>query len=388
LLYFTHALTSCWNHGNAHFLRGILRALTASGHTAIAYEPEESWSRSNLVQDQGSDALTAFASQFPDLTVRTYRTDEDLQEAVRGADVVIVHEWTDASTVAALGRLRARGAPFTLFFHDTHHRAVSDPAAMRAFDLSGYDAVLAFGATLAAIYEKWGWGNRVFVWHEAADTSIFRPPTTERPRSGIIWIGNWGDGERTAELETFLLSPAKQAGLSLDIHGVRYPQEARAMLQTAGARYHGWIANACVPDAFARHAMTVHVPRRFYTTMLPGIPTIRVFEALACGIPLICAPWTDSENLFRPGEDYLTARTTPGMTQHMRSLANDPNTAQALINSGLGVIESKHSCAIRVHQLMAIIGQVKGWGECAIPPRPPVATLEQHRNDSLVRTGS
>jgi len=376
IIYFTHALTSCWNHGNAHFLRGILRALTAAGHTAIAYEPAESWSRSNLLQDQGDEALSAFTTHFPDLLVRTYLTGEDLQEAVRGADVVIVHEWTAPETVAALGRLRARGEPFTLFFHDTHHRAVSDPAAMQAFDLSAYDAILAFGATLANIYEKWGWANRVFVWHEAADTTLFHPPATERPRNGIVWIGNWGDGERTAELETFLLTPAQKAKLALDIHGVRYPQEALAMLHEAGAAYHGWIANARVPDAFARHAMTIHVPRRFYTTLLPGIPTIRVFEALACGIPLICAPWTDSENLFRPGEDYISARTTNEMTQHMRTLANDPDIVKALTISGLRTIETKHSCTIRAGQLISIVNKVKGWGEGAPPPRPPVANLD------------
>src|SRR3546814_2717432 len=76
-------------------------------------------------------------------------------------------------------------------------------------------------------------------------------------------------------------------------------------LRLAGARYHGWIANAMAPAIFARGLATVHVPRRFYVQSLPGIPTIRVFEALACGIPLVCAPWDDCEGLFRPGEDYL-----------------------------------------------------------------------------------
>ena len=55
--------------------------------------------------------------------------------------------------------------------------------------------------------------------------------------------------------------------------------------------------------------MTVHVPRRPYVEALPGIPTIRVFEALACGIPLVSAPWADSEGLFPPGRLPLVART-------------------------------------------------------------------------------
>jgi spore maturation protein CgeB len=357
-VYFTHALTSCWNHGNAHFQRGVLRALIEAGHTATAYEPAKSWSRASLIEDQGEAALADFADRFPDLVTRTYSSEHDLPEAVQSADVVIVHEWTDPAIVAAIGRLRRLGARFTLLFHDTHHRAVSDPAAMRAFDLSGYDAVLAFGETLAAIYERWGWGNRVFVWHEAADTTLFRPPTIEQPRHGAVWIGNWGDGERTAELENFLLQPARDAAITLDIHGVRYPPEARAMLARAGARYHGWIANAHVPSLFAHHAMTVHVPRRFYTTLLPGIPTIRVFEALACGIPLICAPWHDTEHLFRPGEDYLTAENGAEMAQHMRSLAYDRPRAAELAASGLACIRARHSCAIRATELLDIVATI------------------------------
>ena len=128
-----------------------------------------------------------------------------------------------------------------------------------------------------------------------------------RERRGLVWIGNWGDGERSEELETFLLRPARSVGLPLDVYGVRYPEHALATLARHGARYRGWLPNARAPEIFARHLATVHVPRRFYVEHLPGIPTIRVFEALACGIPLVCAPWRDSENLFRPGEDYLVA---------------------------------------------------------------------------------
>ncbi|MBV9249128.1 MAG: glycosyltransferase, partial [Acetobacteraceae bacterium] len=67
LVYFTHSLASCWNHGNAHFLRGILRDLLARGHEVRSYEPDQGWSRANLVGEQGSGALDEFRRQFPDL---------------------------------------------------------------------------------------------------------------------------------------------------------------------------------------------------------------------------------------------------------------------------------------------------------------------------------
>jgi spore maturation protein CgeB len=273
---------------------------------------------------------------------------------VDDADLVIVHEWNEPALVASLGELRKRGARFTLLFHDTHHRAVSDPHAIRQFDLSGYDGVLAFGETLAEVYRQWGWGNRVFVWHEAADTRLFHPPAIERNREGLVWIGNWGDGERSSELESYLFRPAQTVGLPLDLYGVRYPDRALEMLRHYGVTYRGWLPNARAPDVFGRHLATVHVPRRFYVEMLPGIPTIRVFEALACGIPLVSAPWSDAEGLFRPDNDYLVARNEAEMVRHLTALRHDPDLRRALIESGLAAIRNRHSCVHRVDQLLGI----------------------------------
>ncbi len=358
LVYFTHSLQSDWNHGNAHFVRGVLRELVHAGHQVVAWEPEGAWSLANLLEDAGPGGLNAWRDAYPELTARTYALDADLQALTDGADVVIVHEWNDHGLVRDLGRLRARGAGFTLLFHDTHHRAVSQPDAMRAYDLTAYDGVLAFGEALAEVYRRWGWADRVFTWHEAADTRLFHPPAHEVERDGLIWIGNWGDGERTAELETFLLRPAQAAGLGLDIHGVRYPPEASALVRQYGARYRGWIANAAAPAVFARRLATVHVPRRFYVEALPGIPTIRVFEALACGIPLLSAPWDDAEGLFRPGEDFLFAHDVDDMARRMRAVRDDTDLRAALVASGLETIRAHHTCRHRMHELLTILSRL------------------------------
>ena len=354
IVYFTHSLASCWNHGNAHFLRGVLRDLLRRGHEVQVLEPADAWSLQNLLRDQGQAGLDPYRAAYPELSSQTYPPDVEAARLVDGADLVIVHEWTEPALVAAIGAARARGGRFTLLFHDTHHRAVSDPGAIRAFDLSAYDGVLAFGEALAEVYRRWGWGRRVFVWHEAADVTLFHPPAMEGPRQGLVWIGNWGDGERTAELESFLFRPAQGAGLTLDVHGVRYPDEAGAMLARYGARYHGWLPNARVPQVFATHSATVHVPRRFYVEALPGIPTIRVFEALACGIPLLSAPWSDAEGLFRPGEDYLLAETGQAMQKALRDVREDAALRASLVRSGLETILARHTCSHRAAELLAI----------------------------------
>ncbi len=358
IVYFTHSLRSCWNHGNAHFLRGVLRELIARGHDVAAYEPKGAWSLANLLADHGPGGLASFHAAYPELSSTQYdpASPADLERACAGADLVVAHEWNEPAVIAALGKLRRRN-PFTLLFHDTHHRAVSEPKAMRAYDLSAYDGVLAFGEALAEVYRRWGWGKRVFVWHEAADIMLFRPTLQPTRREGLVWIGNWGDGERIGELETFLLAPARDAGLPLDIHGVRYPDAAKAMLARFGARYHGWLPNAAAPEVFARHLATVHVPRRFYVESLPGIPTIRVFEALACGIPLVSAPWRDTERLFRQG-DYLMAEDGPAMTRNLKDLKADQELRAELAARGLETILARHTCGHRADELLAIAGEL------------------------------
>ena len=357
--YFTHSLLSCWNHGNAHFLRGVLSEMIRRGHDVSTYEPENAWSLANLLTDAGEAGLDAFRQNYPDLHSRSFGPGFDAAKACAESDLVIVHEWNEPALVAALGRARRNGARFTLLFHDTHHRAVSEPDAMRAFDLDGYDGVLAFGETLAAVYRRWGWGDRVFVWHEAADTRVFHPPTVEGHREGLVWIVYWGGGDRSAQLAHFLFGPARRQNLPLDIYGVRYPDAARETLLRYDAHYRGWLPNASAPSIFARHLATVHVPRRFYVELLPGIPTIRVFEALACGIPLVSAPWDDSENLFTVGEDFLMARSGAEMEQMLAALRDDADLRASVVKHGLATIAARHTCAHRVDELMSVLATLQ-----------------------------
>jgi spore maturation protein CgeB len=230
---FYHSLVSDWNHGNAHFLRGVVRELTARGHEVAVYEPADGWSRRNLLAHHGAQALAEFQAAFPRLRSTTYDAKAlDLDAALERADVVIVHEWNAPELVARIGRHRAAGASFC-----------------------------------------------------------------------------------------------------------------------------GWLPNHRVPEVFARFAVTTHVPRAPYVRMLPGIPTIRVFEALACGIPLVCAPWRDCEGLFRPG-DMLFAADGVQAKEHIRAVLADPDLAAALSANGLRTIRERHTCAHRVDQLLGICAEL------------------------------
>lgn len=357
---FVHSLRSCWNHGNAHFLRGVAAELAARGHQITAWEEEGAWSAANLVRDHGAAALERWREAYPALEVRSYAAGAlDAGEALDGVSLALVHEWNRPELVARLGAERARRPGLRLYFHDTHHRAVTSPEELFRFDLSRYDAALVFGAVLAEVYRRRGVAGRVAVWHEAADPRVFFPMELPRQRE-LLFVGNWGDEERTRELVEFLLEPVRALGLSATVHGVRYPPDALAALAGAGIRHGGWLPNHRVAPALARHAAAIHVPRRPYVEALPGIPTIRVFEVLACGVPLACAPWEDAEGLFRPGRDYLVARDGAEMVRHLRALRGEPGLARALAASGLETVRARHTVRHRVDELLEVHASLGG----------------------------
>ncbi|MFL5267197.1 MAG: glycosyltransferase [Stellaceae bacterium] len=371
LVLFCHSLRSDWNHGNAHFLRGVLSECFWRGFSVLALEPCDSWSAANLARDHGAAALDAWREAYPPMPLVVYDFERlDFDRVLDDADLVLVHEWNEPRLVARIAAHRKSEGRYLLLFHDTHHRMVSAPEAIGAIDLDGFDGVLAFGDVLREAYRRRGWGRRAFTWHEAADLRVFGPRPEVVRECELIWVGNWGDEERSAELQEFLIGPVGSLGLSARVHGVRYPEAARSALSNAGIEFAGHLANFRVPQVFAAAAMTVHVPRQPYVDMLPGIPTIRVFEALACGIPLVSAWWDDAERLFAPGEDFLVARGGAEMCGHLDALRHDPGLAAALASRGRATVETRHSCAHRVDELIAIC---RALGRDLCPSREAVA---------------
>lgn len=366
--FFVHSAASDWNHGNAHFLRGLMSALAHDGHRVRSFEPRDGWSLRNLLSDHGIGPVAQFARSFPEIEVESYpgsgrpsEMEEMLEALVSGIDVVVVHEWNDPAVVNALASIRRRRNDFVLLFHDTHHRPWSRPEAIAPFRLTEYDGVIAFGDVLREIYRRRFGVERAWTMHEAADVRRFRPLDREKEQD-VIWIGNWGDEERSEELRDYWLAAARALeDLRFVAHGVRYPAEALRELGTSGVEFRGWLPSLEVPEAFARSRVTLHIPRRAYVQALRGIPTIRIFEALACGIPLVSAPWLDSEGLFREG-DFAVATTPAEMRAQLQRLASDADAAAEQAGRGLETILERHTCDHRAAELLEIVRGIGAAG--------------------------
>lgn len=278
---------------------------------------------------------------------------------LHGFDVVIVHEWNERALIDLVLDLSAE-LGFRTLFHDTHHRASSSPESIRSLRVDEFDGVLAFGDALTRIYKERFGIDACWTLHEAADTTVFYP--REAPlEQELVWVGNWGDGERSAELREYLIGPAKRLrdqygpdNFRATIYGVRYPQDGLTALADAGIRYGGYLPNLAAPDVYARSRVTMHVPRQQYNDALTGIPTIRVFEALASGIPLVSAPWQDTEELFREG-DFEFVENGDDAYEELYLLLDEPDYARDQAEQGLTTVLARHTCAHRAAQLTRIL---------------------------------
>jgi len=358
---FSHSLVSDWNHGNAHFLRGLMSELTRMGHRVRCYEELGSWSLENLMKHEGEravEAIDGFRCSYPELDIRFYKSSDPgfqqfLADELQDTHLVLIHEWNDPQVAnAVLGLKKQFG--FIALFYDSHHRAYSRAGEILKFHLHLMDGVLAFGEAVRRIYAD-GFGiPRTWTFHEAADVQRFKPLERERTIDAV-WIGNWGDEERTRELEEFLISPAaSMKDARVVVHGVRYPDPAIQKLREAGIDYRGYLPNLLSPEVYAESAVAIHVPRRQYANGLSGIPTIRVFEALACGIPLVCSPWQDDEKLFARDEGYLIAADGRQMQATLAELIRDDAARRQIGEQGVKLIHERHTCAHRARQLISI----------------------------------
>ena len=179
-----------------------------------------------------------------------------LDEAIEGADLVIVHEWNSPELIAQIGRRRSQGARFTLLFHDTHHRAVSAPEELARFDLGGFDGVLAFGEVLRQIYLRLGWARPCLHLARGGDTALYRPAAACRtdPRSGLDrQLGRRRTRRRAERVPGSSRSPS--SACAPGIHGVRYSEAGAAGNRGGGHRISRLASGPpCVRRRLPRHA--------------------------------------------------------------------------------------------------------------------------------------
>lgn len=357
--FFYQSVISDWNHGNAHFLRGLMRALQERGHDVVCFEQVDNWSVSNLLA-VNPNAIDDFARRFPDLRFERYEFGPGFERWARArlseTDVVLVHEWNTPDVVRIIGRL-SRTLGVRALFHDTHYRVVLNEAYRADLGLEQYGAILPYSTSVAERYRQLGFDN-VHVFHEAADTTVFAPLPLPK-RTDVVFVGNYGDGDRSDELEDYVFGPRLALpGLTYAVYGVRYPEHVVARLNNGlDITYGGWLPNVAVPSVYSSARVVLHIPRRQYVDLLPGTPTIRVFEALASEACLISLPWEDTDHLFRIDKDYAVAHSPVEMRDLIEWLCHDDAARAKFGRQGRQTILSRHTCGHRADELLQLLAE-------------------------------
>ena len=280
-----------------------------AGTSCSRWNPSGPGASRTCYATHGEAASTRFAPLIRHCMWPGTRPRMTVAAALEGADAVIVHEWNDPALVAAIGAARRRRRRFHPAFPrhapPRRHRPEQRCAPM----ISALRRRAGLRRASCATYRTRGGRERIWTWHEAADTRLFRPPAGKEQRGDLVWIGNWGDGERSAELDSSCSSRSHDAAACRSTSmACAIPRMRCVRLARRGHALRRLAAECEVPAVFARHRPPCMCRGAPTWSALPGIPTIRVFEALACGIPLVSAPWHDAEGLFRPATTLGRAR--------------------------------------------------------------------------------
>ena len=275
-------------------------------------------------------ALDAYRAAYPELRSRDLPARRSISRArLDGADLVIVHEWNEPWLVAA-HRARAprrRRASACCSTTPTTARSAtprpSPPSTSRAMTACSPSARRCRG--LPAV----GLGRPGLRLARGRRHRLFHPPAAEGQREGLVWIGNWGDGERSEELEQFLLRPARRRRAARSTStACAIPDAALGKLAAYGARYRGWLPNA-------RGAGGLRPPSR------DGARAAPLLRRTCCPAsrPSACSRrWPAASRWSRrPGRTARACSARPGLpggarrggdARHMRGLQDDPGAAR------------------------------------------------------------
>lgn len=358
------SITSSWGNGHATTYRSLIRALCARGHRVLFLERDMPWYADNRDLPEPPHGRTVLYESRDELARRH-------RDAIAGADLVIVGSYVPEG--ALVGEWVTDVARGLTAFYD-----IDTPVTMAALDagtctylspalVSRYDLYLSFtgGPILNRIERTYG-AARARPLYCGVDPDLYTPafaarPRTEQPRTDLGYMGTYSH-DRQPRLRDLLLTPAQRwpAGRFV-VAGPQYPSDF------------AWPANVARIEHLppAEHA-------RFYTSarftlnitrqdmVRAGFaPSVRLFEAAACGVPIISDAWTGLETFFDIGREILVARSPEDV---LRCLQQMPEEERRAIGARARArVLAEHTAAHRAETLERFAREA---AQAARAPRP------------------
>jgi spore maturation protein CgeB len=343
------SLSSSWGNGHATTYRALLRAFAARGHEVVFLERDAPWYASS--RDLAKPDFCRFAL-YADLCGLKARW----TEAVKNAEAVIVGSYVpEGVAVGAWVQQTARGV--TAFYDiDTPvtlaKLAAGDEEYISAELIAGYDLYLSFtgGPTLDTIERRYG-ANCARALYCSVDAEVYRPRVASR-RWDLSYLGTYSS-DRQPTLERLLLEPARRAPqLRFCVAGPQYPADI-AWPDNVERLDH--VPPAEHPAFYAASRFTLNVTRA--DMIAAGYsPSVRLFEAAACGTPIISDIWDGLDTLFRPPREIGLARAPEDVLEVLQG--TDEPARRAMAAAARQRILKAHTAVHRASELEACLHDV------------------------------
>lgn len=336
------SITSSWGNGHATCYRGLVRALARQGHRVLFLERDVPWYADNRDLPKP-----------PYGTTRLYRSLDELRTKyrarLRAADLVIVGSYVPEGV--AVGTWALETAPGIVAFYD-----IDTPVTLAKLDrgdyeyltpelIARYDLYLSFtgGPILKRLEQHFG-SPMARPLYCAFDPELYYPEPCGT-QYDLGYMGTYSV-DRQPTLERLLMRPASQSGrMQFVVAGPQYPKEIRWPRNVKRIEH---LPPANHRQFYCSQRFTLNVTRR---DMIEAgySPSVRLFEAAACGTPIISDWWTGLDDFFTPGEEILVAHSPADVVRHLQTLQEGER--QQLAERARARVLREHTCEHRAREL-------------------------------------
>jgi spore maturation protein CgeB len=336
------SITSSWGNGHATTYRGLVRELVARGHDVLFLERDVPWYASNRDLPRPRHGRTELYQDLADLKDRFTGEVED-------ADMVIVGSYVPEG--AEVGQWVTRIARGLTAFYDIDtpvtlaKLARGEEEYLTAKLIPEYQLYLSFtgGPTLRRLEHEFG-SPMARALYCSVDPDLYYPEETES-RWNLGYMGTYSE-DRQPGLNQLLIEPARAwPEGSFVVAGPQYPENVHwprnvQRIQHLPPRRHRRFYNA--------QRFTLNLTRA--DMIAAGFsPSVRLFEAAACGTPIISDSWEGIETLFEPGLEILIAGSAAEVLRWVRDTPDKER--RALGERGRARVLAEHTAAHRAAEL-------------------------------------
>jgi spore maturation protein CgeB len=343
------SITSSWGNGHATNYRALVRELTARGHEVLFLERDVPWY-----------AAQRDLPRPPWGRTELYGSPEDLERHagdVAAADLVVIGSYVPDGVAVAERVLELAGG--TVAFYDidtpvTLGKLRRGDAEYLSPELVGrFDLYLSFtgGPTLEVLEEEYG-ARRAVAFHCLVDPEAYRPLEAP-PRWDLGYLGTYSD-DRQPVLERLLLESARRAPQRrFSVAGPQYP-EAIDWPRNVERIEH--VPPGDHPRFYASQRFTLNVTRAEMREA-GWSPSVRLFEAAACGVPVISDRWEGLDRIFAEGEEILIADSGEDVLRYLDEVGEEER--RAIGARARRRVLAEHTAARRCEQLEEEVAEVR-----------------------------